>query len=87
MKKLTAQLESFYTQFVKKAAEARGKTPEQIDAIAQGRVWTGRQASENGLVDALGGLDKAHRHRQGKGEHRCRRRRAAGGVSGAEDVL
>lgn len=34
-------------------------TAEEIDKIAQGRVWTGRQASENGLVDALGGLDEA----------------------------
>jgi protease-4 len=56
---LTTQLESFYTQFVAKAAEARGRTPQQIDAIAQGRVWTGRQGLEHGLVDALGGLDKA----------------------------
>jgi protease-4 len=56
---LTAQLQSFYTQFVAKAAEARGRTPQQIDAIAQGRVWTGRQGLEHGLVDALGGLDTA----------------------------
>jgi protease-4 len=33
--------------------------PEKIDAIAQGRVWTGRQAKENRLVDELGGLDRA----------------------------
>jgi protease-4 len=59
LKKVTEQLESFYTQFVAKVAAARGKTPDQIDAIAEGRVWTGRQASQNGLVDALGGLDTA----------------------------
>ena len=59
LKKVTEQLESFYTQFVSKVAAARGKTPEQINAIAEGRVWTGHQASQNGLVDALGGLDKA----------------------------
>jgi protease IV len=57
--KVTEQLESFYTQFVGKVAAARGKTPEQINAIAEGRVWTGRQASQNGLVDALGGLETA----------------------------
>ena len=34
-------------------------TPERVDAIAQGRVWTGRQAKENGLVDEIGGLDRA----------------------------
>ena len=59
LKKVTEQLESFYTQFVGKVAAARGKTPEQINAIAEGRVWTGHQASQNGLVDALGGLDTA----------------------------
>ncbi len=59
LKKVTEQLESFYTQFVAKVAAARGKTPDQINAIAEGRVWTGRQASQNGLVDALGGLDTA----------------------------
>ena len=35
------------------------RTPEKIDQIAQGRVWTGQQAKDNGLVDALGGLDRA----------------------------
>jgi len=59
VKKVREQLESFYKQFVGKVADARGKTPEQIDAIAQGRVWTGQQALHNGLVDALGGLGKA----------------------------
>ncbi len=59
LKKVTEQLESFYTQFVAKVAAARGKTPDQINAIAEGRVWTGRQASQNGLVDVLGGLDTA----------------------------
>jgi protease-4 len=50
---------SFYDQFVEKAAASRRKKPEEIDAMAQGRVWTGRQAKDLGLVDALGGLDKA----------------------------
>ena len=59
LKKVTEQLETFYTQFVGKVAAARGKTPEQINTIAEGRVWTGRQASQNGLVDALGGLETA----------------------------
>ena len=49
----------FYDTFIEKAAEARGTTPEAIDALAQGRVWTGQQARERGLVDALGGLDTA----------------------------
>jgi protease-4 len=59
LKKLQEQLQSFYDQFVEKVAESRHSTPEKIDAIAQGRVWTGRQAKQNGLVDELGGLDRA----------------------------
>ena len=57
--KVDEQLRAFYDQFVEKVAASRRKTPEEIDAIAQGRVWTGRQAKDLGLVDALGGLDKA----------------------------
>jgi protease IV len=59
VKKLQEQLQAFYDQFVEKAAESRHSTPEKIDAIAQGRVWTGRQAKQNGLVDELGGLERA----------------------------
>jgi protease IV len=59
LKKLQEQLQAFYDQFVEKVAEARQSTPEKIDALAQGRVWTGRQAKQNGLVDELGGLDRA----------------------------
>jgi protease-4 len=49
----------FYDTFVEKAAVARRTTPEAIDALAQGRVWTGQQALEHGLVDAVGGLGTA----------------------------
>jgi len=59
LKKLQEQLQAFYDQFVEKVAEARHTTPEKIDAIAQGRVWTGQQAKQNKLVDELGGLDHA----------------------------
>jgi protease-4 len=52
-------MQGFYENFVEKAAESRKMTPEQIDAVAQGRVWTGRQARERGLVDELGGLQDA----------------------------
>ncbi len=52
-------LETFYTTFVTKAAEGRGKTYEELHAVAQGRVWTGEQALERGLIDELGGLDDA----------------------------
>ena len=57
--KVQEQLQAFYGEFIEKVADSRGSTPEAIDQIAQGRVWTGRQASERGLVDALGGLDRA----------------------------
>jgi len=59
LNKLQEQLQAFYDQFVEKVADSRHTTPEKIDAIAQGRVWTGRQAKQNGLVDQLGGLDTA----------------------------
>jgi protease-4 len=57
--KIREMNEAFYETFVEKAAEGRKKTPAEIDAVAQGRVWTGRQALDEGLVDALGGLDRA----------------------------
>ena len=50
---------TFYREFVRKAAEGRGKTYDQIHAVAQGRVWTGAEAMRIGLVDRLGGLDVA----------------------------
>src|SRR5215510_4348007 len=48
-----------YEDFITKVGKGRGKTKEQIDAIGQGRVWTGNQGRERGLVDEYGGLDKA----------------------------
>jgi len=48
-----------YKQFVGNVAKARGKSPADIDSIAQGRVWTGAQALQRGLVDQLGGLRDA----------------------------
>jgi protease-4 len=53
--------EAFYRVFVKKAADGRKKDPHEIEAVAQGRVWTGQEALAAGLVDALGGLDAAVR--------------------------
>ena len=57
--KMGEQLQAFYDQFVERVAASRHMTPEHVDALAQGRVWTGRQARQNGLVDAIGGLDRA----------------------------
>jgi protease IV len=48
-----------YRDFVGNVAKARGKNFDAIDAIAQGRVWTGQQALDRGLVDQLGGLGDA----------------------------
>ncbi len=48
-----------YQQFITKVAHARDRSPAQIDAVARGRVWSGAQARERGLVDQLGGLRDA----------------------------
>jgi protease-4 len=52
-------IENVYTTFVTKVAEGRNMSFEQVDQIAQGRVWTGTQALSNGLVDELGSLEDA----------------------------
>jgi protease-4 len=57
--KVASFMDDFYRNFLTKVAESRKSTPEAIHAVAQGRVWTGRQALDHGLVDALGGLDAA----------------------------
>lgn len=57
--RMIQSMQATYDTFVEKAAQGRNTTPEKIDAIGQGRVWTGRQAKEIGLVDELGGLDRA----------------------------
>jgi protease-4 len=56
---IQAYVERFYDVFLTHVAEGRGKTREEIDAIGQGRVWTGNQALKLGLVDELGGIDLA----------------------------
>lgn len=48
-----------YADFTGKVAAARGSTPEQIDVHARGRVWSGAQAKDRGLVDELGGFEAA----------------------------
>lgn len=52
-------IEKGYRDFTGKVAKARGRSIEQIDAVARGRVWSGAQAKERNLVDAFGGLDAA----------------------------
>jgi len=59
--RVEAEADLFYTDFVQRVAEGRGMTVEAVDAIARGRVWTGADAAERGLVDELGGLRTAVR--------------------------
>jgi len=56
---IQAGVESIYRQFLAIVAEARRKTPAEIDKIAQGRVWDGGTARQLGLVDGFGGIDEA----------------------------
>ncbi len=57
--KLRKEIEIFYRGFVQRVADARKRPYAQIEPLAQGRVWLGSQAKQNGLVDELGGLDRA----------------------------
>ena len=50
---------TYYEDFVPKVAKGRNKDAQYIDSVGQGRVWTGGQAKDKGLVDEFGGLDKA----------------------------
>ena len=54
-----AGVENIYSRFTTLAAQARKSTPDKIDNVAQGRIWTGSQARERGLVDRLGSFDDA----------------------------
>ena len=56
---LQKNVEDFYITFTQRVADGRGLTREYVDSIARGRVWTGAQAKELGLVDTLGGLTLA----------------------------
>lgn len=53
------EVNKIYRTFIEKVAEGRGLSPEKVDSIGQGRVWTGNQAVSIGLVDRLGSLDDA----------------------------
>ena len=56
-----AEADLLYTDFVKRVAEGRNLTTEDVDTVARGRVWTGADAVERGLVDELGGFRAAVR--------------------------
>ncbi len=57
--KLKTEIEGFYRGFVQRVADGRKKPYGQIEPLAQGRVWLGSQAKQNGLIDQIGGLDQA----------------------------
>lgn len=56
---IQGRVDGIYADFLNKVATGRKRTPEAINEIAQGRVWTGQKAKEIGLVDDIGGLDRA----------------------------
>lgn len=57
--RVNSWLDRIYDDFTAKAAQGRSLTRERVHELARGRVWTGADAKENGLVDVLGGLDLA----------------------------
>nr|WP_298925711.1 signal peptide peptidase SppA [uncultured Erythrobacter sp.] len=65
---LQATITDTYSDFLERVSKARGKTAEEVDTIAQGRVWDGGSARQLGLVDQFGGLDDALAWVAGKAE-------------------
>jgi protease-4 len=57
--KMEYSIKTMYKEFIDKVAGGRNRSPDQIEAIAQGRVWSGYDGLKNGLVDVLGGLETA----------------------------
>ena len=57
--KVRTEIEAFYASFVQRVADGRKRPYDQIEPLAQGRVWLGSQAKQNGLIDEIGGLDRA----------------------------
>jgi protease IV len=57
--KLRVEIEEFYQGFVQRVADGRKRRYDDIEPLAQGRVWLGSQAKKNGLIDEIGGLDRA----------------------------
>ena len=62
---LQANIENGYNRFIGLVAKSRGKTPAEVDAMAQGRVWDGGTARQKGLVDEFGGLPEALKYAAG----------------------
>lgn len=64
--RLDKSLDRIYKDFVTKVANGRHKTYDEIHKLAKGRIWSGRQAKANGLVDALGGMETAVTYIKGR---------------------
>jgi len=58
-KRIKYEISEFYRDFVQKVAQGRGMGERKVDSISQGRVWTGEQARQIGLIDELGGIEQA----------------------------
>lgn len=58
-KRIKYEISEFYRDFVQKVAQGRGMDERKVDAVSQGRVWTGEQARQIGLIDELGGIEQA----------------------------
>jgi protease-4 len=56
---ITRNMENVYQDFLRKVVTGRKMEPKKVAQLAKGRVWTGRQAAENGLIDELGGLSES----------------------------
>ncbi len=74
-KRMRREIQTIYRRFIGKVAVGRGKSEAEIEGIARGRVWTGRQALERGLVDELGDFTLA-----------VRRARELAGIPAAQDI-
>ncbi|MBX3726077.1 MAG: signal peptide peptidase SppA [Xanthomonadales bacterium] len=59
---IQSSVDNFYREFIGKISAARGQAADAVDQVARGRVWSGAQAHERGLVDQLGGLQDALAH-------------------------
>ena len=79
--RIEEQMQATYELFLSRVAEGRKQPATRIDAVAQGRVWTGRQARERGLVDELGGLDGALRIAKQRAQARSHEGGRPGGLS------
>ena len=66
-----AEVDQIYDQFLKRVADGRKMTKDEVNVIARGRVWTGRDALRIGLVDQLGGLPDAISTRCSRNKRRC----------------